>query len=498
MKKQTLLKLILCFLIIFVGINVQKVSAATLCSSCNFSTIENGKCIWKEQATGTLVHSLDVIDVGNGKFYHKENINCSGCPNSTAVYCSKYMGNGRFDNEYKCLAGNSLIKIDGGYYHQLSIKCPTHKVNVAAVADGYKCPNDSFNFLFADSNGNVAHKIASCSTCTDGDILNYGSDGYKCTNGSSTVNCVAAGTEYYHKVGSCASACNGTIYKDAAGIKYCSNGEVRVDDSNRHITRNNKCSTCNKDDAITNGICSTGKAIHTDGSGNWHIADKECPYHGIVVDKGSEVYICVNTKQSVIWNDGEFKHGDSFHDCGTCSNKIIDGKCSKTGLEVIEYIGSDDRFRGEDYHVVGKCNQNGTVIDMKVVGLYCNTHKLSVDSNYYHAPVETGGGNPGGTTVVVGGPSAEAFFNAGKDNAKKGYDAVDGKIEPLLHIQSMIMMAGIYIAVIVVLIYACQWMLATPGKRQELKASLWPLVIGVILLVMGPKLAILIVNTLIG
>lgn len=80
--------------------------------------------------------------------------------------------------------------------------------------------------------------------------------------------------------------------------------------------------------------------------------------------------------------------------------------------------------------------------------------------------------------------TASYFFGAGSD--------VKAKVQmaPLLHIQSLIMLIGTISAVVVSLIYGIQWAMATSQRRQELKASIWPLTIGVALLAIGPKLAI--------
>lgn len=87
--------------------------------------------------------------------------------------------------------------------------------------------------------------------------------------------------------------------------------------------------------------------------------------------------------------------------------------------------------------------------------------------------------------------STGSFFNY---SASTAINKVNDNMTPMMHIQSLIMYSGIFIAVAVVGIYAVQWMMATPAKRQELKASMWPLIIGVALLVIGPKLAINIYN----
>lgn len=84
-------------------------------------------------------------------------------------------------------------------------------------------------------------------------------------------------------------------------------------------------------------------------------------------------------------------------------------------------------------------------------------------------------------------PAAQNFFDAGHGGTGEGI--VNGFLDPVMHVQSLIMMIGVVSAVIVVLIYGIQWAMATSAKRQELKSGMWPLVIGIALLALGPKLA---------
>lgn len=95
--------------------------------------------------------------------------------------------------------------------------------------------------------------------------------------------------------------------------------------------------------------------------------------------------------------------------------------------------------------------------------------------------------------VMGAGPSAEDFFGAGDPTI--GIKIVDENLKPVLHIQSLIIKIGVYAAVIIIMIFGIQWTMATPSKRQELKAGMIPLVLGVFLLVAGPSLAMLIINT---
>lgn len=77
---------------------------------------------------------------------------------------------------------------------------------------------------------------------------------------------------------------------------------------------------------------------------------------------------------------------------------------------------------------------------------------------------------------------AKNFFNVGEDLSKE-FD-----FSAMVNIQAVVMGVGVVAAVVVVAIYAIQWMMATPAKRQELKAGMWPLIIGVFLLICGSAL----------
>ena len=89
----------------------------------------------------------------------------------------------------------------------------------------------------------------------------------------------------------------------------------------------------------------------------------------------------------------------------------------------------------------------------------------------------------------IAAPSVSHFFG-------KGNVATLDNYELFYHIQSLVMLFGTFLAVIVILVYSIQWVTATASRRQELKAGLWPLVIGIVLLVIGPKLVVGLYNSL--
>jgi len=93
---------------------------------------------------------------------------------------------------------------------------------------------------------------------------------------------------------------------------------------------------------------------------------------------------------------------------------------------------------------------------------------------------------------------ADTFWEAGDAGADIIIGKVDADASPFVFVQSLIVYIGVITAVVVVLVYGIQWIMATPAKKQQLKAALVPLIIGVILLAIGPKLTISIVETLVS
>lgn len=89
---------------------------------------------------------------------------------------------------------------------------------------------------------------------------------------------------------------------------------------------------------------------------------------------------------------------------------------------------------------------------------------------------------------------SKSFFEKGEDGFKNVKVYLNGNndnvVTPLKDIQRLVLLIGTFLGVIVSLIYGIQWVTATSAKRQELKAGLYPLVIGVTLLVVGPRLTI--------
>lgn len=102
----------------------------------------------------------------------------------------------------------------------------------------------------------------------------------------------------------------------------------------------------------------------------------------------------------------------------------------------------------------------------------------------------------GACCTYAAGPSDKPFFQKGSGMFNTGKNVVNSNMDPILHIQSLMMMLGVFSAVIVTGIFAIQWFTANPGKKQELKSGIWPLTIGVVLLSIGPKFGFAIYNAL--
>ena len=94
------------------------------------------------------------------------------------------------------------------------------------------------------------------------------------------------------------------------------------------------------------------------------------------------------------------------------------------------------------------------------------------------------------TVVVAAGPSAGHFFNKGV-SYNQMINEINIEMSPIKHIQGLIIYAGVLSAIVIVLVFSIQWVTANAAKRQELKAGLYPLTIGVVLLSIGPKITVL-------
>lgn len=183
--------------------------------------------------------------------------------------------------------------------------------------------------------------------------------------------------------------------------------------------------------------------------------------------------------------------------CLSCGGSVDKSAMKCSGGYAVAY---HDQRRGAGYKhiemsggtvVCGTCSKTVDVGTGK-----CNSGEAVYfkDGKYYHVDSAITGVYSFGNAP----PSADGFFEKGKWGVESSFNVIDSKLSPVMHIQSLIMTIGTVAAVIIVGIYAIQWMIATPSKRQELKSSLFPLIIGVILLFVGPRLTIIIINALMG
>lgn len=167
-------------------------------------------------------------------------------------------------------------------------------------------------------------------------------------------------------------------------------------------------------------------------------------------------------------------------DCGQTKNKIENCGRSYIALTGNMHKVKNNCTKCRDYTtVIGEESCRGQVVNVVDDGMI--NYKCQYCTNTWQ-------GKGVNTNLGIG---SGGFFGAADagiiSNAKT---AINGELSPIKHVQSLIMLVGAIAAVIVVLVYGIQWTMATSAKRQELKAGMWPLAIGVILLSIGPKLAL--------
>ena len=96
-------------------------------------------------------------------------------------------------------------------------------------------------------------------------------------------------------------------------------------------------------------------------------------------------------------------------------------------------------------------------------------------------------------------PNANNFINAGLSgreiNTTDVVEAVDGSIGTgLISILQFLYQAGLLIAVCVFAFMGVQFVIASPQQKAQLKASLLPYFVGLLLFVAGVPIAIFIIN----
>lgn len=319
-------------------------------------------------------------------------------------------------------------------------------------------------------------------------------DGHlQCANGHRVVrinkNYVNIAAEGYHHPSTRYVYCKECKSINVYGTN-CDEGTGKHDFSNQSVvgclssSKNCECGnlvfitdTINSENLV---LCGYGTGVSRDAfytESNKYFASASSPK---IYCKDAKVrYICLGCHEIVdgIFNNGKkFTENFNFVMCSTevCSMEMricvkLSEKCSLHNKAYYNYYDND----GQIVKYCGTCyKKDGTLIVEDEEGTRVDDFR---------------------ETKL----SATAFFNAGKKDAEKGKAAVDVKIGAIKHIQSLIMAIGALGGVIVILIYGIQWAIATPNKRQELKGSILPLTLGVSLLVLGPRLAVTIYNTLI-
>lgn len=192
------------------------------------------------------------------------------------------------------------------------------------------------------------------------------------------------------------------------------------------------------------------------------------------------------------------------HVCYTCKNsEVQDGKCVNTGITVKKIQTLKTGIVLYAHCICFNCSSNNSteigVQDGKCVNKGTTVKKITdINGTLLYAHVGADGKVETGDTLTKSDKDpATQFFEAGKSTFEgRAKDIVNENLAPIKHIQRLIMLFGILISIIVILIYGIQWVTATSAKRQELKAGLYPLVIGIFLLGVGPTLGIEIYETL--
>ena len=110
------------------------------------------------------------------------------------------------------------------------------------------------------------------------------------------------------------------------------------------------------------------------------------------------------------------------------------------------------------------------------------------------------GSNNSNSTSTIAAPQpqggGEDFFAAGNPN--EIYAIIDNDHGPIEYIASIVNLIAVFVAIIVVAIYGIQWLTANAAQKQQLKASLAPMLVGVFLIVVGPRFAMAIIRTVIS
>ena len=97
---------------------------------------------------------------------------------------------------------------------------------------------------------------------------------------------------------------------------------------------------------------------------------------------------------------------------------------------------------------------------------------------------DIGHGFQSGTFMSVGNP--QEIFNV-----------IDSHHAPFEYVMSLVNLIAVIVAVFVIMVYGVQWLTASSQKKQQLKAALLPMSIGLALIIVGPRLAMIVINVVV-
>lgn len=96
-------------------------------------------------------------------------------------------------------------------------------------------------------------------------------------------------------------------------------------------------------------------------------------------------------------------------------------------------------------------------------------------------------------------PNGTYFIEAGHGKVDEYVDAIDkGLGDGLVKILALLYQIGDVIAICVFIFFGIKYLIATPQKKADLKASMYPYFVGLLLYIAGVPIAILIINIFIN
>ena len=96
-------------------------------------------------------------------------------------------------------------------------------------------------------------------------------------------------------------------------------------------------------------------------------------------------------------------------------------------------------------------------------------------------------------------PNGTYFIEAGHGEVDEYVDAIDkGLGDGLVKILELLYQIGDVIAICVFIFFGIKYLVATPQKKADLKASMYPYFVGLLLYIVGVPIAITIINIFIN